>query len=83
MKRKASTSHDEATIRELRDNLEFAAEYLRAALEDDDEPSVLLLHCAASRRREAALPRWRVWVESFRNRSPTPGKTTRFELSVT
>lgn len=43
MKRKASISHDEATVRELRDNPEFAAEYLRAALEDDDEPSVLLI----------------------------------------
>lgn len=42
MKRKASISHDEATIRELRDNPEFAAEYLRAAL-DDDEPAVLLI----------------------------------------
>jgi len=43
MKRKASVSHDEATIRELRENPEFAAEYLRAALEDDDEPRVLLI----------------------------------------
>jgi len=43
MKRKASISHDEATVRELRENPEFAAEYLRAALEDDDEPSVLLI----------------------------------------
>ena len=43
MKRKASISHDEATVRELRDSPEFAAEYLRAALEDDDEPSVLLI----------------------------------------
>ena len=43
MKRKASISHDEATIRELRENPEFAAEYLRAALEDDDEPVVLLI----------------------------------------
>jgi probable addiction module antidote protein len=43
MKRKASISHDEATVRELRESPEFAAEYLRAALEDDDEPSVLLL----------------------------------------
>jgi probable addiction module antidote protein len=43
MKRKASISHDEAVVRELRDNREFAAEYLRAALEDDDEPSVLLI----------------------------------------
>jgi probable addiction module antidote protein len=43
VKRKASVSHDEATIRELRKNPEFAAEYLRAALEDNDEPSVLLI----------------------------------------
>jgi len=43
MKRKASISHDEATVRELRDNPDFAAEYLRAALEDADEPSVLLI----------------------------------------
>src|SRR6202162_122669 len=43
MKRKASVSHDEATIRELRNNPEFAAQYLRAALEDTDEPSVLLI----------------------------------------
>jgi len=43
MKRKASVSHDEATIRELRDNAEFAAEYLRAALEADDERGVLLI----------------------------------------
>ncbi|MGO9126089.1 MAG: addiction module antidote protein [Terriglobales bacterium] len=43
MKPKASMSHDEAVVRELRDNPEFAAEYLRAALEDDDEPNVLLI----------------------------------------
>jgi len=43
MKRKASKSHNEAIIRELRNDPEFAAEYLRAALEDDDEPSVLLI----------------------------------------
>lgn len=43
MKRKPSISHDEALIRELRTDPEFAAEYLRAALEEDDEPSVLLI----------------------------------------
>jgi probable addiction module antidote protein len=43
MKRKASTSHDEATIRELRKSPGFATEYLRAALEDADEPRVLLI----------------------------------------
>jgi probable addiction module antidote protein len=43
MKRKASISHDEAMIEELRQNPDFAAEYLKAALEDDDEPQVLLI----------------------------------------
>jgi probable addiction module antidote protein len=43
VKRKASISHEKAVVRELRDNPEFAAEYLRAALEDDDEPGVLLI----------------------------------------
>lgn len=43
MKRKASISHEEATVRELRENPESAAEYLRAALEDEDEPTVLLI----------------------------------------
>jgi probable addiction module antidote protein len=40
---KASTSHDQAMIRELRRNPKFAAEYLRAALEETDEPRVLLI----------------------------------------
>jgi probable addiction module antidote protein len=43
MKRKASISHDEAVVAELRKNPDFAAEYLRAALVDNDEPSVLLV----------------------------------------
>jgi probable addiction module antidote protein len=43
MKRKPSISHDEAVVRELRENREFAAEYLNAALEETDEPHVLLV----------------------------------------
>jgi probable addiction module antidote protein/putative addiction module killer protein len=43
MKRAASISHDEAIVRELRRNPKFAAEYLKAALEDEDEPRVLLI----------------------------------------
>ncbi len=52
MKRKPSISHNDATVRELRDNPGFAVEYLRAALEDADEPSVLLIalrHIAEAR----------------------------------
>jgi DNA-binding phage protein len=47
MKRKAkditSVWHDECMIRELRANPKFAAEYLKAALEDTEEPAVLLI----------------------------------------
>jgi probable addiction module antidote protein len=43
MKRKASISHDEAIVRELRDNPEYATEYLKAAIEESDEPQVLLI----------------------------------------
>ncbi len=43
MKRNSSKSHDEAIVKELRIDPEFAAEYLKAALEDTDEPQVLLI----------------------------------------
>lgn len=43
MKRKTSVKHDDAIVEELRRDPEFAAEYLKAALQDMDEPRVLLL----------------------------------------
>lgn len=43
MKRKPSISHDDAMVRELRSHPDFAAEYVRAALEDTDDPRVLLI----------------------------------------
>ena len=52
MKRKTSASHDEAIVRRLRKDPEFAAEYLKAALEDEDAPQVLLIalrHVAQAR----------------------------------
>lgn len=52
MKRKASISHDEAIIRRLRRDSHFAAEYLKAALKDEDEPRGLLIalrHLAQAR----------------------------------
>jgi probable addiction module antidote protein len=52
VKSRASISHDEAVVRELRKDPEFAAEYLKAALEDADEPRVLLIalrHVAEAR----------------------------------
>ena len=52
MKRKTSTSHDDAIVRRLRKDPDFAAEYLKAALEDWEEPRVLLIalrHLAVAR----------------------------------
>jgi probable addiction module antidote protein len=43
MKRGACIPHDKATTRELRDDPELAVEYLRAALEDEDEAIALLI----------------------------------------
>ena len=43
MNAKASVSHDEVMIRRLRTSPKFAAEYLQAALEDVEEPKVLLI----------------------------------------
>lgn len=43
MKHKASRSHDEFVKRMLQDDSAFAAEYLKSALEDADEPKVLLI----------------------------------------
>ncbi len=52
MNRKASVSHSKSIVRELRENPEFASEYLKAALEESDEPQVLLIalrHLAEAR----------------------------------
>ena len=38
-----SVSHDEKVIERLRKDPVFASEYLKAAMEDDDEPRVLLI----------------------------------------
>lgn len=43
MKNKTSISHDEALSRELREDKDFAVEYLRAALEEENDPKVLLI----------------------------------------
>jgi probable addiction module antidote protein len=43
MKRKTSFSHDKAIIRRIRKDPNFTAEYLKVALEDENEPRVLLI----------------------------------------
>lgn len=52
MKNKTSVSHDEVIIKKLRKDRDFAAEYLKAAMEDSDEPQTLLValrHVAEAR----------------------------------
>jgi len=52
VKHKTSVPHDEAIIRRLRKDPQFAAEYVKAALEDTEEPLVLLIalrHLAQAR----------------------------------
>lgn len=38
-----SASHDQKVIERLRDDPGFASEYLKAAMDDEDEPRVLLI----------------------------------------
>jgi len=52
MKDKTSISHDEVMVKKLRKSRAFAAEYLKAAMEDSEEPQVLLIalrHIAEAR----------------------------------
>jgi probable addiction module antidote protein len=52
MKDKTSVSHDEVMVKKLRERPRFAVEYLKAAIEDADEPQVLLIalrHIAEAR----------------------------------
>ncbi len=52
MKCKTSASHDEMMIKELRRSQKFAIEYLKASMEDTEEPQVLLMalrHIAEAR----------------------------------
>jgi probable addiction module antidote protein len=43
MRTNSSVSHDQAMNRKLKEDTEFAVEYLKAALEDTEEPRVLLI----------------------------------------
>ena len=52
MRDKTSVSHDEVMIKKLRRSRAFAAEYLKAAIEDAEEPRALLIalrHIAEAR----------------------------------
>jgi probable addiction module antidote protein len=52
MREKTGISHDEIMVKKLRNDRAFAAEYVKAAMEDTDEPQVLLValrHIAEAR----------------------------------
>ena len=52
MKDKTSISHDEVMVKKLRERPRFAAEYLKAAMDESDDPGVLLIalrHVAEAR----------------------------------
>ncbi len=52
MKDKTSVSHDDVMVKKLRQRPQFAAEYLKAAMEETDDPEVLLValrHVAKAR----------------------------------
>jgi len=57
MKRKTSTSHNEAIIRRLRKDPKFATEYLKAALEDESCILLITLRHLARRKASPKSPR--------------------------
>lgn len=74
MKSQASISHDEVMVKKLRKNPKFAAAYLQAAMEDMEEPKVLLIalrHIAKARGIAKVARKARIERESlYRALSP-------------
>lgn len=87
MKHKASISHEDAIIKELRDDPDYAAEYLKAAMEDSDEPRVLLIalrHLAKAQGIARVAKKARIERESL-YRALSPRGNPRFStiLAIT
>ncbi len=88
MKHRPSITNDQAVIEQLREDPEFAAEYLKAAMEDRDEPRVLLLalrHIAEARGGMARIAK-RAGVEReslYRALSPRGNPRLSTLLAVT
>ena len=59
---KASVSHDRAIVRELRENLEFATEYVQTASEDHDKAKVLLSTSTLRRGKWPQVGRYLLYV---------------------
>ena len=83
---KASVSHDETLVRELRDDPELAAAYIQAAMEDEEEPAVLLLalrHVADAYGMPMIAERAGIQRESlYRSLSPKDNPTLRTLTAV-
>ena len=56
MKDKTSVSHDDVMVKKLRQRPAFAAEYLRAAMGETDDPEVLLIAVGLKLTVEMAHP---------------------------
>ena len=70
MKDKASVSHDESMARELRENPDFAAEYLRAAMEDEAEQGRPVIGMSYLGPRPLYGHRWHVAWDFDRDHRP-------------
>jgi probable addiction module antidote protein len=74
MKKRTSISHEDAMVKKLRSDPDFAAAYLRSAMEDSDEPQVLLIalrQVAKARGMAGVARRARIERESlYRALSP-------------
>jgi probable addiction module antidote protein len=87
MKSKTSISHEQAMIKKLRTNPKFAVAYLKAALEDAEEPRVLLIvlrQIAKARGIEKVASKARIERESlYRALSPRGNPTLATLMAVT
>jgi probable addiction module antidote protein len=57
MKYRTSVSHDEVMVKKLRRRPQFAAEYLKAAMEEADDPEVLLMALRQVAKAKGGLAR--------------------------
>jgi len=85
MKGKTSVSHDEVMVKKLRKDRAFAAEYLKAAMEDAEEPQALLValrHVAEARGGVAKIAKAAGMERESLYRALSPRGNPRFSTLV-
>jgi probable addiction module antidote protein len=85
MKNKTSISHDEVMVKKLRKDSAFAAEYLKAAIEDTEEPQALLValrHVAEARGGVAKIAKAAGMERESVYRALSPRGNPRFSTLV-